>query len=41
MHRLWIILRTEIKAWRADPITTLGGLIPPFFILLAFNLMFG
>ncbi len=41
MYRLWIILRTEIKAWRADPITAFGGLLPPFFILLAFSLMFG
>lgn len=41
MYRLWIILRTEIKAWRADPFTAMGGLIPPLFILLAFNLMFG
>lgn len=41
MHRLWIILRTEFKAWRADPITTFGGILPPLFILLAFSLMFG
>lgn len=41
MRRFWIILRTEIKAWRRDPVTALGGFIPPFFILVAFSLLFG
>jgi hypothetical protein len=35
------LLSTEIKAWRHDPITALGGFIPPVFILLAFGLLFG
>jgi hypothetical protein len=41
LKRLWILLRTEIKAWRHDPITALGGLIPALFILLAFGFLFG
>jgi hypothetical protein len=41
MKRFWILLSTEIKAWRHDPITMLGGFIPPIFILLAFGLLFG
>jgi ABC-type multidrug transport system permease subunit len=41
MARFWILLTTELKAWRHDPITALGGLIPPTFILLAFGLLFG
>ena len=41
MRRLWIILRTEIKAWRRDPITTMGGILPPLLMLIAFSLMFG
>jgi hypothetical protein len=41
MKRFWIMVRTELKAWRQDPITALGGLIPPLFILLAFGLLFG
>jgi hypothetical protein len=41
MKRFWILFGTELKAWRHDPITALGGLIPPFFILIAFGLLFG
>ncbi|MCA9908058.1 MAG: hypothetical protein KC519_05360, partial [Anaerolineae bacterium] len=41
MQRLWIILRTEIKAWRKDPITTLGGILPPLLMMIAFGLLFG
>ncbi len=41
MNRFWILLRTEFKAWRQEPITALGGFIPPVFILLAFGLLFG
>jgi len=40
MRRFWIILRTELKAWSRDPITVLSGFIPPFFLLLAFSLLF-
>ena len=40
MQRFWIIMSTEIKAWRRDPVTAMGGLIPPLFILIAFRLMF-
>jgi ABC-type multidrug transport system permease subunit len=40
MQRFWIILTTEIKAWRQDPITSLGGIIPPLLMLIAFNLLF-
>jgi hypothetical protein len=35
------LFSTELKAWRHDPITAMGGLIPPTFILLAFGLLFG
>jgi hypothetical protein len=41
MKRFWILLTTELKAWRHDPITALGGFIPPLFMLLAFGLSFG
>ncbi len=41
MRRLWILFRTEFNVWRHDPITALGGVIPCFFILLAFSLLFG
>ncbi|MBN1266120.1 MAG: ABC transporter permease [Anaerolineales bacterium] len=41
LKRLWIIFRTEFLAWRRDPITALGGVIPPTFILIAFGLLFG
>jgi hypothetical protein len=41
MKRFWILFVTELKAWRADPIATMGGLIPPTFMLIAFGLLFG
>jgi hypothetical protein len=41
MKRCWILLVTELKAWRHDPITALGGFIPPTFMLIAFGLLFG
>jgi hypothetical protein len=41
MKRFWILIGTEVKAWRRDPITALGGLIPPTFVLIAFGLLFG
>jgi ABC-2 type transport system permease protein len=41
MKRLWILFKTELKVWRRDPITALGGFIPCLFILLAFALLFG
>jgi hypothetical protein len=41
MKRFRILLSTELRAWRRDPITALGGFIPPLFILIAFGLLFG
>ena len=41
MRRFWILIGTELKAWWHDPITALGGFIPPVFMLIAFGLMFG
>ncbi|MBN2531652.1 MAG: ABC transporter permease [Spirochaetales bacterium] len=41
MKRFLIIFYTEFMAWAKDPITALGGIIPPLFILIAFGLMFG
>lgn len=41
MRRLWIIFLTEIKAWRHDPMTAIGGILPPLIILIAFSIMFG
>jgi hypothetical protein len=41
MKRFWILVGTELKAWRHDPITALAGFIPPTFILIAFGLLFG
>jgi len=39
--RMWILLKTEFIAWRRDPITALGGIVPSSFILIAFGLLFG
>ena len=41
MKRLWILLMTEFKTWRKDPVTAVGGIIPPLIILIAFSIMFG
>jgi hypothetical protein len=41
VERFRILLTTEFKAWRHDPITALGGFIPTLFILIAFGLLFG
>jgi ABC-type multidrug transport system permease subunit len=41
MKRFWVLLLTELKAWRGDPITAMGGFIPPLFMLIAFGLLFG
>ncbi len=41
MKRFWILFATEFKAWRRDPITALGGFIPPTIMLIAFGLLFG
>jgi ABC-2 type transport system permease protein len=41
MKRLWILFKTEFNAWRHDPITSAGGIIPPSLILIAFGLLFG
>jgi len=41
MKRLWILFKIEFSVWKHDPITALGGVIPCFFILLAFTLLFG
>ncbi|MCB0202437.1 MAG: ABC transporter permease [Anaerolineae bacterium] len=41
MRRLWIILSTEFKSWRQDPVSAIGGILPPLIILLAFSIMFG
>ncbi|MBN1668978.1 MAG: ABC transporter permease [Anaerolineales bacterium] len=41
MKRFWILFSTELKAWRHDPITAVGGFVPTVFMLLAFGLLFG
>jgi ABC-type multidrug transport system permease subunit len=41
MRRFWILFVTEIKAWRQDPISVLGGFIAPGVLLIAFGLLFG
>ncbi|MBN2045607.1 MAG: ABC transporter permease [Anaerolineales bacterium] len=41
MKHLWIIFKTEFNVWRHDPITAMGGIVPCFFILVAFALLFG
>jgi hypothetical protein len=41
LKRFWILLKTEMNAWRHDPITALGGFIPTLFMLVAFGLLFG
>ncbi|MBN1316234.1 MAG: hypothetical protein JXA42_12220, partial [Anaerolineales bacterium] len=34
-------MKTEFNAWRHDPITVLGGVLPPGLILISFALLFG
>jgi len=41
MKRFLILLTTELKAWRHDPISAVGGFVPTVFMLLAFGLLFG
>jgi ABC-type multidrug transport system permease subunit len=41
MKRFWILFKTEFKVWGHDPITALGGILPPFLIFTAFALLFG
>jgi hypothetical protein len=41
MRRFWLLLLTEIKAWRRDPISIMGGFIAPSAMLIAFGLLFG
>jgi hypothetical protein len=41
MKRFWILLKSEFSVWRHDPITALGGILPPALILIAFALLFG
>ncbi len=41
MTRLWILFRTELKAWRREPLSILGGFIPPLVMLVAFGMLFG
>jgi ABC-2 type transport system permease protein len=41
IQRFWVLFKTELNAWRHDPITTAGGIIPPTLIFIAFALLFG
>ena len=41
MKRFLILFSTELKAWRHDPISAVGGFVPTIFMLLAFGLLFG
>ena len=41
MKRFWILFTSEFNVWRYDPITALGGVLPPALILIAFALLFG
>jgi hypothetical protein len=41
MRRLWILFKSEFIVWRHDPITAVGGILPPALILIAFALLFG
>ena len=41
MRRFLILLRTEMLAWRHDPISVLGGFIPTLILLTALGLLFG
>ena len=41
MKRLWILFKSEFNVWRHDPITAIGGILPPALILIAFALLFG
>jgi hypothetical protein len=41
VRRFWILLCTEFKAWRRDPITVLGGFIPAVVLLVTFGILFG
>jgi len=41
MKRFWILFKSEFFVWKQDPITALGGILPPALILIAFALLFG
>jgi hypothetical protein len=41
MRRLWILFKSEFNVWRHDPISAIGGILPPGLILIAFSLLFG
>ena len=41
MRRFGILLSTEFRAWRRDPITALGGFIPTLVLLVSFGILFG
>jgi ABC-2 type transport system permease protein len=41
MRRFWVLLLTEIKAWRHDPLSVMGGFIAPLVMILSFGLLFG
>ena len=41
MKRLWILFKSEFNVWRYDPITAIGGILPPALIMIAFALLFG
>jgi ABC-2 type transport system permease protein len=40
MKRFWILLKTEFKAWLANPLPALGGFLPPTVLLIAFGFLF-
>ena len=41
MKRFWILLKTEFTTWRHEPITAMGGFIPPVILFIAFAVLFG
>ena len=40
MRRLWVLLVTEIKAWRHNPISVAGGFIPTLVLFVGFGALF-
>jgi ABC-type multidrug transport system permease subunit len=41
MKRFWILFKSQLFAWQKDPLSVLGGFIPPLVMFTAFGLLFG
>ena len=41
MKRFWILLVTDLRAWRKKPMSTIAGFLPPLLLLAIYGIMFG